>query len=138
MPGVNELVTDGAGNCISGSLVLKDAASLTFMWPRTGGGTEGIKLMSGNGRRGGRLAGTLCGGADMTGTGAMTPARLDAGRTALNCPPFLGCRTPVGRLEGGRLFGSNGKCVGGMPGGNTDGGGKLTSTFGAKLPCVGP
>jgi len=105
---VNGLVTDGGGNCISGSLVFKGAASLTFIWPRGGGGTEGIMFMSGNGRSGGRL----CGRADMTGSGGLTPARLDAGRTALNGPPVLGCRTPVGRLEGGRLLGGNGKCVG--------------------------
>jgi len=94
--------------------------------------------MSGNGGSGGGWTGTLCGGADKMGSGALTPAILDAGRTPLTGPPVLSCKTPLGRLDGGRLLGSNGKCLGGPPGGSTDGGGRLTSAFGANLPSDGP
>jgi len=137
MPGLNELVADG-GNCITGSLAVKGAASLTFIWPNGGGGTEDIKLMSGKGGSGGGWAVTFCGGADIIGSGAMAPAKLDAGITLLTGPTVLGCKILLGRLDGGRLLGGNGKCLGEMLGGSTDGGGKLTSTFGINLPCAGP
>jgi len=92
--------------------------------------------MSGNGGSGGGWALTLCGG--VARSGALTLAILDCGRTPLTDPPVLGCKTPLGRLDGGRLFGSNGKWLGGMPGVSADGGGKLTSAFDTNLPCAGP
>jgi len=103
------------------------------MWPSGGGGTEEIKLMSGNGKSG---ALALCAGADMMGSEGLTPAKSDAGRTPLTGPPVLGNRTPAGKLDGGRLLEGNGKS--GMPRGSTDGGGRLTSAFSAKLARASP
>ena len=130
---MNAELADG-GNLISGSLAFKGAASLTLMRPSGGGGTEEIKLMSGNGGSGGGWALTLCGGADISESGALTPSTLVAGRTP--GPPGLGCKTPLDKLDGGRLLGGKGKCLDGTTGG-TAGGDKLTSAFGANLLCVG-